>query len=142
MTILISLVIQTSTWALLALWPSACPRDLLYPLFLVIGFSNGCWMPAYALVRSTSPTTVQGTASGLLNFAFFSGAALFQQASGVLLAQFTRSGGDTLPDAAYQTLFTGFCVALLVASACVAASREQPHPFTAPASAGASLDVS
>lgn len=126
--ILVSLVIQTSAWALLAVSPSAWPRDLLYPLFLVIGFSNGCWMPAYALVRSTSPPTVQGTASGLLNFAFFSGAALFQQTSGALLGQFTRRG-DTLPEAAYQMLFGGFCVALLIASACVAASRKQPYPL-------------
>lgn len=124
-TILISLVIQTATWALLAVAPTAWPRDLLYVLFLVAGFSNGCWMPAYALVRSTSPGAVQGTALGLLNFAFFFGAALVQQGSGVLLGRFTRSTDDTLPTSAYQALFAGFCAVLILAATCVGASRER-----------------
>ena len=135
-TILLSLAIQISTWALLAIAPTAWPRDRLYVLFLLAGFSNGCWMPAYALVRSTSPGPVQATALGLLNFAFFFGAALFQQGSGLLLAQFPRTGDDTLPSAAYQTLFAGFCVVLIVAAAAVAASRDRPddqHAATADA---------
>ena len=125
LTILVSLAIHTSIWALLAIAPTAWPRDLLYVLFLLAGFSNGCWMPAYALVRSTSPNAVQGTALGLLNFAFFSGAALFQQGSGVLLGQFARGHDDTLSTSAYQTLFAGFCAALVLAAACVALSRER-----------------
>ena len=123
-TILLSLAIQISTWALLAIAPAAWPRDLLYVLFLLAGFSNGSWMPAYAVVRSTSPTGVQATALGLLNFAFFFGAALFQQGSGVLLGQFTRTGDDSLPRSAYQTLFAAFCALLVGAAACVAVSRD------------------
>ena len=124
-TILLSLVIQTGAWLLLALAPTAWPRSLLYLLFFLVGFSNGCWMPAYALVRSTSPAAVQATALGLLNFAFFFGAALFQQASGVLLGQFARGPDDALSTAAYRTLFAAFCVVLVLATVCVALSRER-----------------
>jgi MFS family permease len=127
-TILLSLVIQTAAWALLAAAPTAWPRGGLYVLFFVVGFSNGCWMPAYALVRSTSPAEVQATALGLLNFGFFVGAALFQQGSGVLLGQFARGKEEALPTSAYQALFTGFCGALVAAAVCVAVSREQTTP--------------
>lgn len=135
LTILLSLTVHTAVWALLAIAPTAWPRDLLYVLFLVAGFSNGCWMPAYALVRSSSPDEVRGTALGLLNFAFFAGAALFQQGSGVLLGWFPGGGDDALSASAYRCLFAAFCAALVVAAACVALSSRICPPAAEPAGA-------
>ena len=132
LTLLVSLVFQTSIWALLAIDPTAWPRDLLYVLFLLAGFSNGCWMPAYALVRATSPTAIQGTALGLLNFAFFAGAAVFQQGSGVLLGRFDQPDEHTLSTVAYRSLFAGFCVSLVLAGISVAMSRDEPRPGGGP----------
>jgi predicted MFS family arabinose efflux permease len=127
-TILASLAVQTPVWGFLAAAPTACPPGLLYVLFLAAGFSNGCWMPAYALVRSTAPAGIEATALGLLNFAFFAGAALFQQGSGVLLGQFSRGADDSHSTSAYQALFAGFAIALLVAALCVVATRERGRP--------------
>ncbi|MPY93453.1 MAG: hypothetical protein GEV08_10420 [Acidimicrobiia bacterium] len=72
-----------------------------------------------------------GTALGLLNFAFFFGAAIFQ-GTGLLLGRFPSSAAGALPEPAYQALFAAFAVALVVAGACVAATREAAVEGAAP----------
>ena len=75
-TIVASIVLHSLPWITLMIAPTAWPRDALFVLFLYLALTNGCWMPAYALVRATSPPAIAGTALGMLNFAFFLGSAV------------------------------------------------------------------
>lgn len=134
-TIEASILLHALPWIVLLIAPAGVPRPALYAFFLYAAFTNGCWMPAYALVRSSSPAAIAGTALGLLNFAFFFGAAVFQQATGVLLAQFPRVG-TRLPAEAYRSLFGLFVAGLAVAAVAVAFTRDTPAEPSPAAEAG------
>lgn len=103
-----SAVLHALTWALLVLRPAGLPLSLVEGLIFWGGLTNGGWIPAYAQLKDSLPPAVAGTAVGFLNFAFFSGAAVFQQATGALQA--TGAGTST-----YQTMFALFLGAMLVA---------------------------
>jgi MFS family permease len=115
-TMLASVALHALPWLMLWLAPASVPAGALFAFFLFIALANGCWMPAYALVQRTSPPALQASALGLLNLAFFLGAACFQQLSGMVLA----AGCD------YPTLFALFAAALALSALALAATRE-PH---------------
>jgi MFS family permease len=122
-TLLASLGLQAAPWLLLCLAPAAWPADALFALFLFLALTNGCWMPAYALVNRAAPAELRGSALGLLNLAFFLGAACFQQASGALLTWLTPGPGPAPLDA-YRWLFALFLAALGLAALALTAARE------------------
>lgn len=121
--ILASLALHAALWLLLALRTSGLPVPLLYALVLYAGFTNGCWIPAYAQLKETVPAAAVGTAIGLLNFAFFLGAAVFQQVTALLLQWLTPAAGHA-GVAAYRAMFIFFLVALAGAFVAVACSRD------------------
>lgn len=119
-TILVSLLacaLALSPWAV---WGGQLPQVAVAPLLLLGGLTTACWTPAYAQVRASVPPALVGTAIGLLNFAFFFGAGVAQQASGVALAGRTGPGLD----GPYRALFAGFVVAVVAAMVAVWCSRE------------------
>lgn len=128
-TLLMSVGLNIAPWIFLCTAPTAWPADALFPLFLFIALVNGCWMPAYSLVNASAPADIRGSALGLLNLAFFLGAACFQQGSGYLLALFSGDGAPA-PLEAYRWLFGSFAVALAIAGlglSLVRARRDCPN---------------
>lgn len=123
-TLLMSVALNIAPWMVLCAAPAAWPADALFPLFLFIALMNGCWMPAYSLVNASAPADIRGSALGLLNLAFFLGAACFQQGSGVLLSWFSAEG-SAAPLEAYRWLFGSFVVALAIAGLGLTLVRER-----------------
>lgn len=118
-TILVSLVVLGLTLAVFALGGGRLPEASLPVLLFAGGLSCAGWTPAYAQMRASVPPALIGTAIGLLNFAFFAGAALAQQLTGLALAGRTDGG-----DGAYRLMFAGFIVAVAGAGVAVWASTE------------------
>jgi predicted MFS family arabinose efflux permease len=119
--LLVSVALHLPVWALLAWRPADLPVGLVGGLFLWSGFVDGCWTPAYAQLKDSLPAAVSGTAIGLLNFAFFAGAAAFQQITGAVL---DVAGGS--PAHGYRLMFGLFAGALVVAALCLSLSRDAP----------------
>jgi MFS family permease len=120
-TLLASVVLHALPWLYLWQAPSGWPEGGLFPLFLFIASMNGCWMPAYALVNRSAPPAVRGSALGLLNFAFFLGAACFQQSTGLLLD--AQSGAGNAVEA-YAVMFGLFAAALAASALALSFARE------------------
>lgn len=123
---LASIALHVLPWVWLCMSPSAWPMENLFPLFLFIALMNGCWMPAYALVNRTAPPEARGGALGLMNLAFFLGAACFQQFSGILIGWFSADAAAA-PLEAYRWLFAGFVVTLMLSAVAVLWTRDRPH---------------
>jgi len=130
-TILASLPLHALVWLLLIVRTSGLPVPLLYVLVLYAGFTNGCWIPAYAQLKGSVPAAVVGTAMGIANFAFFAGGAVFQQVTGIVIGALTPAGGHA-GVATYRTLFAFFLVALVAAFVAVACSRDASRPIRQP----------
>jgi predicted MFS family arabinose efflux permease len=123
-TILVSLVLCALALAPLALLGGRLPEAAIPPILFAGGFTTACWTPAYAQVRASVPVALVGTAIGLLNFAFFAGAGLAQQVSGLALAGRTAPGADE----PYRAMFTGFIAIVALAFVAVWFSREPSRP--------------
>jgi sugar phosphate permease len=75
-----------SLWLLLALWNEGQPPiQALYPLFFMLGFVTGYAILAIATVKEVMPSSVAGTAMGLVNMGVFLFAAVLQIAFGAIL---------------------------------------------------------
>jgi sugar phosphate permease len=120
-TILTSLVLCALTLTPLALFGGRLPVATLPVILLAGGLTTACWTPAYAQMRGSVHPAVVGTAIGLLNFAFFAGAGIAQQVTGLALSR-----SDDGADGQYQAMFAGFVVAVLIAFIAVWFSRERP----------------
>lgn len=118
-TILISLVLLGATLAVFAIGGGRLPTAALPGLLLLGGLGCACWTPAYAQMRASVPPALIGTAIGMFNFAFFFGAALAQQLTGLALAGRSEGG-----DGAYRLMFAGFIVAVAGAFVAVWMSDE------------------
>lgn len=135
--LLASVLLHAPVWAVLIARPSGLPLLLVGALIVWGGFTNGCWIPAYAQLKDSLPASVAGTSVGFLNFAFFAGAAAYQQVTGGLL---DLSGVTADPAGAYRGMFALFFASALVAAAAVWLSSDaHPHrrgPASVPATAG------
>jgi MFS family permease len=114
-------------WLLLALVPAGLPAWMLWLAMLWGGFFASTWIPAYALLKDSLPRQVVATAMGILNLFFWLGGAVFQQASGLILALFPKTAGVT-PASGYQALFWVAFAAVAASAALVACAREPAHP--------------
>ena len=121
--ILMSITLQGALWALLAWRPAELPLAVVGALVFCGGLAHGCWAPAYAQLKDSLPLAVSGTAVGFLNFAFFAGAAVFQQLTGLLL-EHADVDGD--PTGAYRLLFGCFVLALSAAGIAMGRSTDAP----------------
>ncbi len=122
--LLLCTVLNALMWAVFAARPAHLPLPFTVALLLWGGFTGGCWVPAYAQLKDSLPPAIAGTALGFLNFAFFAGAAAFQQATGLLL---DRSGLDHNPEEAYRVMFVAFFAVTSAAAVAVWFSRDA-HP--------------
>lgn len=120
--LLLSVALHLPVWALLAWKPAELSVPMIGVLFLWAGFVDGCWTPAYAQLKDSLPPAISGTAIGFLNFAFFAGAAAFQQGTGLLLE--TRAGAAAV--GGYRLMFVAFVFALVVAAVALWLSRDAP----------------
>ena len=102
--VLVGAVVYALLWALLALRPVGLPVGLLWGAMFWGGFFASTWIPSYAQLKDTVPPQVVATAMGILNLFFWLGGAVYQQVSGLMLAEFPKLDGHT-PVAGYQALF-------------------------------------
>ena len=122
-TILASLLCCALVLLPLAVLGGDLPQASIPFILLAGGLSTACWTPAYAQMRASVPPALVGTAIGLLNFAFFFGAGLAQQVTGIALSGRTAPGED----GPYRAMFAGFIAVVLAAFVAVWFSRE-PQP--------------
>ena len=119
-TILASLLCCVLVLSPLAVFGGRLPEASIPFILLAGGLSTACWTPAYAQMRASVSPALVGTAIGLLNFAFFFGAGMAQQVTGIALSGRTAVGEDD----PYRAMFAGFVAVVLAAFVAVWFSRE------------------
>jgi sugar phosphate permease len=117
------LLLYILPWIILVLWPADLPPWSFYGLFLWAGATNGSWVPVYGQLKSTVPPAVAASALGILNFFFFTGGAVYQTITGLLMAAYGQVDG-AFPVQAYQAMFALCLAGLLVGAVAVFFSRE------------------
>ncbi|HJR51641.1 MAG TPA: MFS transporter, partial [Gemmatimonadales bacterium] len=121
--VLAGAVVYALLWALLAVRPVGLPVGVLWVAMFWGGFFASTWIPAYAQLKDSVPPQVVATAMGILNLFFWLGGAVYQQVSGLILAEFSKLDGHT-PVAAYQAVFWVCLASVGISIALVALSRE------------------
>ena len=119
-TILASLLCCVLVLSPLAVFGGRLPEASIPFILLAGGLSTACWTPAYVQMRASVSPALVGTAIGLLNFAFFFGAGMAQQVTGIALSGRTAVGEDD----PYRAMFAGFVAVVLAAFVAVWFSRE------------------
>jgi len=102
--VFVGAVVYALLWVLLAIRPVGLPVSGLWVAMFWGGFFASTWIPWYAQLKDSLPPPVVGTAMGILNLFFWLGGAVYQQVSGLILAEFPKLNGHT-PVAAYQAVF-------------------------------------
>lgn len=118
------LLLYIVPWVALVVWPAGLPPWLFYGMFLWAGTTNGSWVPVYGQLKSTVPPAVAATAMGMLNFCFFTGGAVYQTLTGLILAAYGKVDG-AFPVQAYQTMFAVCLAGLLIGVVTVHFSHEE-----------------
>jgi sugar phosphate permease len=102
--VLAGAVVYGLLWALLAIRPAGLPVGVLWVAMFWGGLFASTWIPSYAQLKDSVPSQVVATAMGMLNLFFWLGGAVYQQVSGLILAEFPKLDGHT-PVAGYRVLF-------------------------------------
>lgn len=118
------LLLQILIWSIL-IWGGSFlgPAGMTPVLFLMGAFAGGFATALWAFVRETTPETVMGITTGLLNPSPFLGVAMFQVVTGAVLDRVGRTGDLYLPEA-YKNAFMICLVTLLVCLALCLALRK------------------
>ena len=116
-------VVYAMLWALLAICPVGLPIGLLWVAMFWGGFFASTWIPSYAQLKDSVPSQVVATAMGILNLFFWLGGAIYQQASGMIVAAFPRLNGHT-PVPAYRAIFWLCLCSVALSGILVALSTE------------------
>lgn len=124
--VLAGAVMYALLWALLALRPAGLPVGMLWVAMFWGGFFASTWIPAYAQLKDSLPSQVVATAMGMLNLFFWFGGAVYQQVSGLVLADFPRVNGH-IPVAGYQVVFWLSLGSVALSIVLVALSKEQRY---------------
>ena len=124
--VLIGAGVYALLWALLAVRPAGLPIGMLWVAMFWGGFFASTWIPAYAQLKDSLPPQVVATAMGVLNLFFWIGGAVYQQASGLILAEFPRLNGH-IPVAGYQLVFWLSLGSVALSIILVALSNEQRY---------------
>ena len=119
-------VVYGLLWLLLAIRPVGLPDGLVWVAMFWGGFFASTWIPSYAQLKDSVPPQAVATAMGILNLFFWLGGAVYQQASGLIVAAFPRSGGP-VPVAAYQAVFW-LCLGSVGLSIILAALSKEHRP--------------
>lgn len=75
-------------------WAELLPRPLLAAVFFAIGLAVSSGVMIYPIIRSMFPVRIVGTALTSLNFYVLMGAAVTQQAMGVIVGSFGEAAGS------------------------------------------------
>lgn len=95
-------------------WAELLPRPLLAIEFFLLGLAVSTGVLIYPVIRQSFPVRIVGTAMTSLNFFVLLGAAVTQQAMGVIIGR--RTVEHTIPDpAAFHSAFLLPVVGLIVA---------------------------
>jgi sugar phosphate permease len=127
--VLMGAVVYAVLWAVLAIWPSGLPVGVRWLAMFWGGFFASTWIPAYAQLKDSVSPRVVATAMGMLNLFFWAGGAVYQQISGLILAQFPLVEGR-IPVAAYQALFWFSLASVGLSIVLVAFSEERRKTFS------------
>ena len=114
---------------LLAALSALCVSQHLGMLWVAMfwgGFFASTWIPSYAQLKDTVPPQVVATAMGILNLFFWLGGAVYQQVSGLILAEFPRQDAHA-PVAGYQALFW-LCLGSVGLSVVLVALSKEERP--------------
>ncbi|MBL0225876.1 MAG: MFS transporter [Geobacteraceae bacterium] len=93
-------------------WAELVPQPLMMAVFFSIGLAVSSGVMIYPIIRAMFPVRIVGTALTSLNFFVLMGAAVTQQAMGIIIGAF----GETTPAAPH----TGYHAAFLLPVACLA----------------------
>jgi len=74
-------------------WAELIPRPLLAAVFFAIGLAVSSGVMIYPIIRSMFPVRIVGTALTSLNFYVLMGAAVTQQAMGIIVGSFGEAAG-------------------------------------------------
>ena len=89
------------------------PQILLSCLFFAIGLAVSSGIMIYPLIRSMFPVQIVGTALTSLNFFVLLGAAVTQQAMGLVIGSFSKETSGLLPQAFHKAfMFPVVCLLL------------------------------
>lgn len=102
--VLAGAVVYGLLWALLAIRPVGLPVGMLWVAMFWGGFFASTWIPSYAQLKDSLPSQIVATAMGILNLFFWLGGAVYQQVSGLILAEFPR-WTDTRPSRPIRRCF-------------------------------------
>ena len=75
-------------------WAELLPRPLLAVVFFAIGLAVSSGVMIYPIIRSMFPVRIVGTALTSLNFYVLMGAAVTQQAMGIIVGSFGQAAGS------------------------------------------------
>ena len=75
-------------------WAELIPRPLLAAVFFAIGLAVSSGVMIYPIIRSMFPVRIVGTALTSLNFYVLMGAAVTQQAMGIIVGSFGKAAGS------------------------------------------------
>ena len=128
--VLAGAVVYALLWALLAIRPVGLPVGMLWVAMFWGGFFASTWIPSYAQLKDSVPSQVVATAMGILNLFFWLGGAVYQQVSGLILAEFPKLDGHT-PVAAYQAVFW-LCLGSVGLSIILVALSKEHRPAPSP----------
>ena len=113
------LITQTGMWAILTLWGHVLGTRGMIPVFLLLGgASGGLGIIIWALVRDTTPSSILGLTTGLINPSPFLGVAVLQVWTGAILDRVGQVNG-MYPPAAYRDIFL---LCMLIGAGCLALS--------------------
>lgn len=115
--------LYTLCWVPLAFATDRIPTALLYLLVIGLGSFSCFWITVFVQAKELYPVALMGTALAVVNFTSALGGATYQQAMGVVIGFFEKTGVG-YPAVAYSAAF-GFCLAsAAVATTLVALSKE------------------
>jgi sugar phosphate permease len=121
--VLAGAVLYALLWAFLVLRPAGLPVGLLWVAMFWGGFFASTWIPSYAQLKDTVPPQVVATAMGILNLFVWLGGAVYQQVSGLILAECPKLDGHT-PVSGYQALFWSCLASVGLSVVLVALSKD------------------
>jgi sugar phosphate permease len=97
-------------------WAETIPVPLLAGCFFVVGLAVSSGVMIYPIIRSMFPVSIVGTALTSLNFYVLMGAAVTQQAMGVIVESYGGMGGGFSTAGIHAAfLFPVVCLALTIA---------------------------
>lgn len=115
--------LYTVVWVPLAFATDSVPVPVLYLLVIGMGCGSSFWLTVFAQTKEMYPVALAGTALAVVNFSSTLGGAVYQQAMGVVIGLFEKTGGG-YSVSAYSAAFLFCLVSAALSTALVSISKE------------------